>query len=259
MKILIQKFFSFFGYTIIKTRFFQEAFKPKNFDQSIFNQKKDLIANVFQLFKDLGFKPIHIMDVGANHGSWAREVKSIFVDSNFTLIEPQASLSDSFSDLLTSAKFEFLNIGVGDKPGYFNFTIEKRDDSSNFRMTEQEALESGLKQIKVEVDTIDNIVKKSKFGFPDILKIDAEGLDIEVLKGAKTILGKTEVVLVEAAVVNFLFNNNVLNVLNFMDQHGYKLFDITDMNRPLKKNVLWLVELVFIRKNGFFSKVDWLN
>jgi hypothetical protein len=34
---------------------------------------------------------------------------------------------------------------------------------------------------------------------------------------------------------------------------GYRLFDISDLNRPFQPRVLWLVELVFIKNNGIID------
>jgi hypothetical protein len=62
--------------------------------------------------------------------------------------------------------------------------------------------------------------------------------------------------MVEAGVVIKEFDNSFLKMINFMDQNGYRLFDITDLNRPFPTPVLWLVEIVFIKKDGFIdSKV----
>jgi hypothetical protein len=42
-----------------------------------------------------------------------------------------------------------------------------------------------------------------------------------------------------------------------MDQRGYRVFDITALNRPSKTKILWLVELVFIRKDGYLDRIPW--
>jgi hypothetical protein len=146
---------------------------------------------------------------------------------------------------------------VGPQPGHFNLTITERDDSCNFRLSEEEAQQRGLNQIRVEVDTIDHVVEKSSFGVPQLIKIDAEGIDLQVLTGATSALGKTEVVLIEAAVMNPVFENTVMTVVNAMDAYGYKLFDITDLNRPFNNNVLWLVELMFVLKGGELDSKKW--
>jgi hypothetical protein len=39
-----------------------------------------------------------------------------------------------------------------------------------------------------------------------------------------------------------------------MEVKGYRLFDITDINRPLEIKLLWLVELVFIKRDGYVDK-----
>jgi len=48
-------------------------------------------------------------------------------------------------------------------------------------------------------------------------------------------------------------------VINTMDSYRYKLFDITDLNRPFSNKVLWLVELAFVLKNGTLDKINWQN
>lgn len=139
------------------------------------------------------------------------------------------------------------------KKGSFLFTIVDRDDSCSFRYTKEEALEAGFKQLEIPVVTLNELLFESKISVPDIIKIDAEGLDIEVLKGASDFFGKTEIFMVEAGVVNKLFHNSFLELINFMNNKGYRLFEITDLNRPFDLKVLWLVELVFVKKGGFID------
>jgi hypothetical protein len=46
-------------------------------------------------------------------------------------------------------------------------------------------------------------------------------------------------------------------MLQYMDQKGYILFEITDLNRLFYDEVLWLMELVFIKKNGKIDSINW--
>ena len=259
MKKIIRKLLSYFGLTIVNKNYYDLA--TKTIDKQVENRSDSslLISNAFQLLKSKGFYPAHIIDVGANHGNWTRDVLNIYPNSKFTLIEPQEWLSNSFNDLLFKENIQYLPIGVGKQKGEFMFTIVDRDDSCNFRISEKEAKEKNYKQIPVKVETINEIVKNSKFGIPDLLKIDAEGLDIEVLEGASDVLGHAEVILLEASVVLKTFKNDIRTVINYMDDKGYKLFEITDLNRPFTNKVLWLVELLFIKKGGSIDATDWLK
>ena len=259
MKKLINSILSLFGAVLVskKTIDYLEKKSAQPAARPSKGTKNQLIGNAFQLLKNAGFNPTHILDIGANHGFWSREVLTYFPNANYTLIEPQERLKNSFADLLESPRFAYLPIGVGPQPGHFNLTITERDDSCNFRLSEEEAQQRGLNQIRVEVDTIDHVVEKSSFGVPQLIKIDAEGIDLQVLTGATSALGKTEVVLIEAAVMNPVFENTVMTVVNAMDAYGYKLFDITDLNRPFNNNVLWLVELMFVLKGGELDSKKW--
>jgi hypothetical protein len=95
-----------------------------------------------------------------------------------------------------------------------------------------------------------HVVAQSVFGISQLIKIDGEGLDLQVIKGATSVLGKTEVIFIDAAVTNPSFDNSALAVMNAMDGYGYKQFDITDLNRPFDNRTLWLVELMFVLKGG---------
>ena len=48
----------------------------------------------------MGFVPKHIIDVGANHGTWTRETLKYFPEAYYTLIEPQEWLKPSLQDIL---------------------------------------------------------------------------------------------------------------------------------------------------------------
>lgn len=229
--------------------------EQKVFLQNEIDEKNKLLEIFFSNLKKMGFNPKHIIDVGANRGTWTRETMRYFPESYYTLIEPQHWLSCFFNDILESnSKVNYIPTGAGSKSGSFLFTILDRDDSCSFRYTKEEASAAGYKQHEIQIKTLNEIVYNSRdLPFPDLIKIDAEGLDIDVLDGATDLFGKTEIFLVEASVFNKGFKNDFLTVTDYMDKKGYKLFEITDMNRPFTHKVLWLVELVFIRKNGYID------
>lgn len=82
-----------------------------------------------------------------------------------------------------------------------------------------------------------------------MVKIDAEGFDLRVIAGASELFGKTELFLLEAticAVTPGDFENTLANVVQTMGSAGYRLIDITDLNRSPKYGVLWVCELAFL-------------
>lgn len=249
MKNLLQKIAKNAGYTIIKNKNYDEITrKAKN--PAPENEKNNLLGKFYTTLKAINFSPNFIVDIGANTGTWTRGALKHFPDSSYLLIEPQERLSVQFTDLLQSPKIKYLPVGVGDKNDILKFTLVDRDDSCSFIYSEEEAAKMGYDQIEVPIKTLNSIIKENHLSYPDIVKIDAEGLDLEVIDGASNLFGKTEVFIVEAGIQNKLYKNSLLRLVSKMDEAGYELYDITDLNRPLQIPVLWLVELVFVKKGG---------
>jgi FkbM family methyltransferase len=203
----------------------------------------------FSMLKGNGFAPSQVMDVGANRGRWTRDAIRFFPGASYTLVEPQNSLRRYVEDLMDRGyKIRWINAGAGDKAEKLRFTVAERDDSSTFVLTEEEAGRAGMQQMTVEVKTLNQVAAEAGAGAPDMVKIDAEGFDLKVLAGATDLFGKTDVFLVEACVCSPC-ENKLLEVVKRMADAGYRLIDITDLNRSPKHGVLWLCELAFLR-NG---------
>jgi FkbM family methyltransferase len=196
----------------------------------------------FEVVKRFGFSPKHIVDIGANHGDWTRAALRFFPEAHYTLLEPQDWLKIHIQDLQAAGRnVRWINAGVSDISGTLPFYISHRDDSSTF-------LTSPLPATSIKVWSLDDLLVEYSLPVPELVKIDAEGFDLKVLRGAKTLLGETDVFLSEATVLSPA-ENSVAAIVKFMAENGYHLIDITEINRSPKHNVLWLTELAFLR-NG---------
>ena len=204
------------------------------------------------LLKKLGLAPTHIVDVGANHGYWTRGAIKFFPNAIFTLVEPQDHLKSEVADLLARGNVNWINAGCGDRSTTLPLVIRERDDSSTFALTNIPSQSNGFATVMVQIKTLDEIVASIEAPLPELVKIDAEGFDLKVLQGARTLLGKTEIFLVEACLWGQ--ENSVPAIINFMVENGYRLLDITDLNRSPKHGVLWLVDLVFVRDGSALLK-----
>lgn len=204
----------------------------------------------FSCLSKLGLNPQHIVDVGANRGNWTRTAVKYFPNAHYTMFEPQEKMRAEVADLLLNKNIKFHCLGAGPVNSTMKLTQHEWDDSHTFALSFQQAEEFGYPQIEVPVVALDNFFEERGLPSVDILKIDAEGWDLEVLKGARQTAESAEVILVEATVLNPVFKNTVEEVINAMSHIGFILFDITDLNRTAKDAALWLVELAFVKRDG---------
>ena len=139
-----------FGFRLVRDR---------NLIEPGLSNQDDLLNCFFAAIKRLGFYPKHIVDVGANRGTWTRRAFSYFPDAQYTLLEPQGHLKAHIQDLLDrGCRINWIDAGAGDRPGELPFTISFRDDSSSFAPTR---VDPGAPQISVPVKTLNEIVYAS--------------------------------------------------------------------------------------------------
>ncbi len=107
------------------------------------------------------------------------------------------------------------------------------------------------KRIKKKLQTLDNLLEKHQ-GFQqiDFLKLDVQGYELEVLKGASSILKRAEFVLLETSFIPI--NKGcplILEVMIFMDTMGFRPFDFCSQVRR-KDGTLWATDLLFINNHS---------
>ena len=207
----------------------------------------------FDCLSKLGFKPKHIVDVGANRGNWTRTALKYFPNAYFSMFEPQETMRREVADLTRNERVKFYCMGAGPNNSTMKLTVHPRDDSFTFAMDEEQASRLGLPQIEAPVVALDDFLPKTSLPPPEVLKIDAEGWDLQVLMGARKTLQSCEVVLLEAAIMSKVFSNRIEVVIATMKENGYVVFDVTDLNRTILQNALWLVEIAFVKRGGMLD------
>jgi FkbM family methyltransferase len=204
------------------------------------------LKSLFPVLKGFGFDPKHILDIGANTGLWTREAINYFPRAHYTLVEPQDELKVHIQDLVDRGyQVHWVNAGASDEPGILPLHVQGRNDSSTFRQ-----VSTCLRQIPVRVQTVNEIAASTGLPAPEMVKIDAEGFDLKVLAGASELFGKTEIFLAEASIVAPHFDNTAAALIQTMADAGYRLIDITDINRSPRYGVLWLCEFAFLLKTS---------
>jgi FkbM family methyltransferase len=140
-------------------------------------------------FKQFIKKDNLVFDIGANIG----ERVSIFLElkAKVVAIEPQLiCIEKIIKDNKNVSNLYLENIGVGDREGFLEMSICEIDSKlSTFSKNQiNNSYFSGSnlwnKKVKIQVKTIDQLI--IKYGFPDFVKIDVEGFELNVLLGLST-------------------------------------------------------------------------
>ncbi|HTR43115.1 MAG TPA: FkbM family methyltransferase [Pseudomonadales bacterium] len=255
MKQFVQNLLAQFGYAIRRTSTLQ-GYAPGSATRPI--------AELNLFLEDLrarGFAPRGIIDVGANKGEWTRLALSIFPKTPVLMIEPQEEMETRLSELAkTNTDCYYIKAGAGRQNGELIQTIWEDSEGSSFLPAENPDLLKTGKQRKTRIVTIDSVLAQDHPRFaPDLVKLDIQGFELEALSGAETLFGRTEIFILEASLFPFMPKQPIVrDVISFMADREYELYDIPGRCRRPHDGALGQVDLAFAKSKGTFRKfTDW--
>ncbi|WP_394729424.1 FkbM family methyltransferase [Altererythrobacter sp. GH1-8] len=198
---------------------------------------------------EAGFAPGTIIDVGANVGEWARSIGDIFPHASIHMIEAQPELS---SALAVSAKH------IGDRASYEIALLGAQTSAevSFYRIgtgssVMEEVTNLDKEIVKLPMKRLDEIDLKIAKSGPTFLKLDVQGYELEVLKGAETILAGAEAVLMEISLLPYNRGAPLMpEIIAFMDNRGFVPYDICGQQRRVSDRALFQIDMIFVQKDS---------
>ena len=205
----------------------------------------DQFSNSYRLVLSFKEKEIdYILDVGANEGQFVKELRFYGYEGNIISFEP---ILDAHKRLLQNSlkddKWEIYKpIALGNKNRESVINISKNSVSSSIFEMKKEHLENAPNSMYVSKQSINEIRLEEIFFDLDLkeknlfLKIDTQGYEYEVLKGAEEILKYFKGIMVEVSLTNlYEGQKSWQEILGFIQSKGFNLWSI-DRGFSNKKN-----------------------
>ena len=83
----------------------------------------------------------------------------------------------------------------------------------------------------------------------DFLKIDAQGAELDILRGGKEMLPSISILVLEMSLVKYNINGAMFaDIFKFLDKNGFSLVDVVDLQR--RKGVLLAIDALFVNKKS---------
>lgn len=212
----------------------------------------DLLSDLARRNYVADFKTV--FDIGANVGQTALDFFEKFPCVDIYSFEPvPATFVFLQKNTKKLAKFKAFKLAFGAEAGELPMIIG--DDSRTNTLLSGQSFDPKTQQIEiVEVATLDQFAKKHGIQSIDLLKIDTEGHDLNVLKGAERLLdeGRISFIQVETGFGESHAHVRLDEFNKHLQKRGYALFGIYEQ-LPFWTGEPWLMyaNAVFIRKNLF--------
>jgi FkbM family methyltransferase len=195
-----------------------------------------------------------VLDVGANAGQWASEIRDAGYRGRIVSFEPGV---EAFAQLERTAaddpRWEVHKVAVGIRTGSETLHVARNSVSSSlYALSERQVAADPRSAIvgeeQVEVVRLDHLPDLARPEDRVLLKADVEGGELDVLEGAGVILAQTRLLELELSAVPLRDGQPLLGeVVQWCEREGFVLNGIEVSFRDRKTGDL-------LSANGFFRR-----
>ena len=177
-----------------------------------------------------------ILDIGANIGWTTLRSAKENPKARIIAFEPHRVTFERAQDNFSRNNFsniELLNVGLGDKNTILKI-YEMKDNNSGMNRIVLEEINRPFKEVKIK--RLDELIQELNIETVDLIKIDVEGFEPFVLKGAAAILTNSNAKIIMETDDRFLKNNgsSAQELISLLQGYGYKKFYRADKKTDIK-------------------------
>lgn len=216
-----------------KIKMYNEIWR-NNWDYSMLQGLYDQSSNLDNVINKAKIenKDLIIFDVGCNAGSFINFVMSKNLNiKNLYAFEPNSYLVNDFliNHYKNYENIKIVEAGLGELEEVLEFYIPGRSPALGSLIDRQvfhrEDVQKEMVSVKVNVKTIDLFCEENNIDKIDYIKIDTEGFEFNVLKGANRMLSEGKIMGGQFEWGIEEGGNSLSDIINYLNNHGYIVED----------------------------------
>jgi FkbM family methyltransferase len=208
----------------------------------------------FAHVKQHGFVPTSIVDVGVATDTY--ELYVHFPNAQYLFVEPCAEFEPSLQQLVQrypGSNYMLAAAGATDGELTINVTPDL-GGTSRFKTLESLDGAYTMTERTVPMYRIDTMWSALDMSGPALLKVDVQGGEIEVLKGAEKILDQFEIILLEVGMIEQYVGQPIFHeYVAYLAERDFVVYDIIHTGYA-DTGMLAQIDLVFVKRNGRFRQ-----
>jgi FkbM family methyltransferase len=191
------------------------------------------------------------LDGGAAEGAWIREVRAIYPEVKVLAVEPRDEAQRELRAIQSElGGIEIASTLLADGDGQAEFYVQGDWSSMNRDFVED------AHPVTTPVTTLDHLVERLAFPWPELIKLDLQGGELTALQGATECLRRAKALMLEVSFIDFKKGMPLIgDVMSYLKTRGFLAYDILGLwHRPLdgalaQGDVLFLPEDSPLRKD----------
>lgn len=209
------------------------------------------LSAVLAHYRRLGLAPGSIIDVGVGTGT--RELYTAFPDARLMLVEPLEEWRGHLEAIARERPAVLAMAAAGPTAGEVQIAVHRAPVCSSMLGSRRGDGEQPGRSVAMV--RLDDLVSQHAMPGPFVLKIDVEGGELEVMRGAPEVLSESELVLLECSLFELVPGMPLLHeVIAWMNQNGFVVAELYNGHNRLLDGSLAQLDVAFVREDGRFRR-----
>jgi len=198
--------------------------------------------------------PLTLVDIGARTGEFTRVIEAYCGIERALLVEPQPEHAAFLRRKFPSPRFDVAQCALSDRPGSMELEINVFDATTSILETRRDIPEASrfdvslARRVPCELQTLDALMQKHKFGPVDLLKVDVQGAEHLVFAGAAETLPSVKMIWCEVSFRPLYVGSALFaGIYEQMMAAGFAMLELEGGYRTLEGELLQ-ADALFIRR-----------
>ena len=159
------------------------------------NNLNDVIKKLFSH----GYQINSVFDIGAHKGTWTTQYEKLLPNAQFSLFEANPNL---LRPPKLAKKHKWFNVVLSDPETKEVEFYSIRGTGDSYYKEQTHAYNNCTPQ-KLQTTTLDQLARDHSLIYPQLIKLDTQGSELDILRGAESIINHVDIIVTEAAVLSY--------------------------------------------------------
>jgi FkbM family methyltransferase len=219
--------------------------------------RNSYITSLF-LLQQQGINVSTVLDLGAAEGIFLplRNELNLFPGAFHFFVDCMLENEGLYKLLQSVSPCDYQIVALSNHGGEIEIAVDPLTYNTHIRGVQ--ASHEEYQQRKVVTARLDDIVGSRELKPPYFIRLDLQGAELLAMQGGRATLVETAIVVAELQI--FQEGGDFTDFLEFMNEEGFTIFDLTDYAYYPKDKVLYQLYATFIRKElDYRSKLEWAS
>ena len=199
-----------------------------------------------------------VYDIGASDGSFTNNIKQyMHEDTKYHLFEPY-----QYPEIKVDADHQWHRVYLSDVARKVNFYINDEFHTGNSYYREDTEAFDNIDPVEVTTVSLDKYVAENNLPLPDLIKIDTQGSELDILKGAEYCLKNASVLIVELPLISYNIGSpNISEIIEYLRSKRFVPFTVIQEHQILDDAInisMAQIDIAFIKVQGYsrFTEIN---